>query len=120
MQNSRMIQMKSNLQMYNYRVSHIRGKKNHLADVLSRRLVWLSHDPTSGPDEGIDLGDDDDFAMRIMVSKPHLLRDNPLLKELEDIGSKGPEYHNIIDVLMTGSSNKSLSSDSEAKRIGGK
>ena len=48
--------------------------------------MWLNLDPTAGPDEGIDLDDDDDFAMRIMVSKHHLLRDNPLLKELENIG----------------------------------
>ena len=82
MQNSRMIQMKANLQMYNYRVTHIKGKKNHLADVLSRRPVWLNPDPTLGPDEGIDLDDGYDFAMIIMESKPHLLRDNPLLKKL--------------------------------------
>ena len=60
MQNSRMVPMKSNLQMYNYRVSHIMGKKNHIADVLSRRPVWLNLDSTNDPDE---------------VRKPHLIRD---------------------------------------------
>ena len=61
MQNSRMVKMKSNLHMYNYRVSHIKGKKNHIADLLSRRPVWLNLDPTSGPDEGIDFDDDEDL-----------------------------------------------------------
>ena len=30
--------------------------------------------------------------MRVMTSKPHLIKDNPLLRELEDIGKKDPEY----------------------------
>ena len=71
--------------------------------------MWLNPDPTLGPDEGLDLDDGDDFAMRIMKSNPHLLRDNPLLKELESIGSKDPEYYNIIHALRTRSSNESLS-----------
>ena len=42
MQNRRMIQMKANLQMYNNTVSHVKGVKNHLSDILSRRTVcWL-------------------------------------------------------------------------------
>ena len=54
---------------------------------------------TLGPDEGLDLDDGDDFAMRIMESKPHLLRDNPFIKEVERIGSKDPEYYKIIHAL---------------------
>ena len=114
-----MVQMKSNLQTYNYRVLHIKGKKNHIADELSRRLVWMNLDSTTGPDEGIELKEDEDFAMRVMVSKPHLLRDNPLLKDLEDTNKKDPEYFNIIHALRTGSSNKSIPPASEARRMGG-
>ena len=88
MQNSRMIQMTANLQMYNYTVTHVKGIKDHLADLLSRRPVWLNPDHTLGPDEGLDSDDADDFAMRVMESKPHLLRDNPLLKEVESIVSR--------------------------------
>ena len=119
MQNSRMIEMKANLQMYNYTVNHVKGIKNHLADVLSRRPVWLNPDHTLGPDEGLDLDDGDDFAMRIMDSKPHLLRDNPFIKEVESIGSKDPEYYVITHALRRGSSNKSLSVESEARKMGG-
>ena len=45
--------------------------------------MWLNPDHTLGPDEGLDLDDGEDFAMRVMESKPHLLKDNPLLRELE-------------------------------------
>jgi hypothetical protein len=38
-------------------VKHIKGSKNHLADVLSWRPVWLNTDYTMGPDEGLDLED---------------------------------------------------------------
>ena len=79
----------------------------------------MNLDSTTGPDEGIELDEDEDFAMRVMVSKPHLIRDNPLLKDLEDIGRKDPEYFNIIHALRTGSTNKSLPPDYEARRIGG-
>ena len=105
--------------MYNYTVSHVKDIKNHLADVLSRRPVWLNPDNTLGPDEGLDLDDGDDFAMRVMESKPQLLRDNPFLKEVESIGSKDPEYYGIIHALRTGSSNKSLPPESEARKMGG-
>ena len=57
--------------------------------------------------------------MRIMESKPQLLRNNPFLKDVESIGSKDPEYFGIIHALRTGSSNKSLPKESEARRMGG-
>ena len=56
--------------------------------------------------------------MRIMESKPQLLRNNPYLKVVESIGSKDPEYFGIIHALRTGSSNKSLPKESEACRMG--
>ena len=62
--------------------------KNPLADILSRRPVWLNPDHIVGPDEEFDLEDEEGFAMRVMESKPHLLRDNPLLRELESVGNK--------------------------------
>ena len=83
-----MLNIKANLQIYNYTVKHMKGAKNHLADVLSRRPMWLNPDHTLGPDEVLDLEDGKAFAMRVMVSKPHLLRDNPLLWEHESVGQK--------------------------------
>ena len=48
-----------------------------------------------------------------------LLKDNPLLKKVESIGSKDPEYYGIINALRPESSNKSLSAESEARKMGG-
>ena len=75
-----MLNIKANLQIYNYTIKHVKGVKNHIADVLSRRPVWLNPNHTLGPDEGLDLENEEGFAMRVMDSKPHLLRDNPLLR----------------------------------------
>ena len=105
--------------MYNYTMSHVKGIKNHLVDVLSHRPVWLARDNSLGPNQGLDLDGDDEFTMRIMESKPQLLRNNPFLKDVESIGSKDPEYFGIIHALRTGSSNKSLPKESEAHRMGG-
>ena len=51
------IYWQSQIQVNNYTVNHIKGAKNHLADVLSRRPVWLNADHTLRPDEGLDLED---------------------------------------------------------------
>ena len=115
-----MLNIKANLQIYNYTVKHVRGAKNHLADVLSRRPVWLNPDHTVGPDKGLDLEDGEGFAMRVMESKPHLLRDNPLLRELESVGSKDQEYSSIVHAFRTRQSNKSLASELEAYKMEGK
>ena len=111
--------IKANLQIYNYTVKHIKGSKNHLADVLSRRPVWLNTDHTIGPDEGLDLEDEDAFAMRVTVSMPHLLRDNPRLRQLEEIAQKDKDYSAIIHAIRTGQSNKSLPISSEGYKMGG-
>ena len=118
-QNTRLLNIKANLQVYNYTIKHIKGSKNHLADVLSRRPVWLNTDHTIGPDEGLDLEDEDAFAMRVAVSMPHLLRDNPRLRQLEEIARKDKEYSAIIHAIRTGQSNKSLPAGSEGYKMGG-
>ena len=108
-----MINIKASLQAYNYTIKHIRGEKNHLTDVLSRRPVWLNTDHTLEPDDGLDLEDGEAFAMRVIVNMPHLLRDNPLLRDLEEIGQKDKDYLSIIHALRTGQTNKSLPPESE-------
>ena len=57
--------------------------------------------------------------MRVQISKPHLIKDNPLLKDLEEVGMKDEEYCNIVHAIRTGSSNKSLPEKSEGRRMGG-
>ena len=112
-QNTRLLNIKANLQIYNYTVKHIKGSKNHLADVLSRRPVLLNTNHTIGLDEGLDLEDGDAFAIRVMVSMPHLLRDNPLLRQLEEVAQKDKDYSAIIHAIRTGQGHKSLPPDSE-------
>ena len=82
--------------------------KQHVADVLSRCPVWMNLDSTSGPDEGIELDDGDDFVNRVMTNKPHQLKDNPVLRDLEKVGNKDSDYRSIIHALRTGLSKKSL------------
>ena len=114
-----MLNIKVNLQVYNYTVKHIKGTKNHLADVLSRRPIWLNTDRIIGPNKGLNLEDGDAFAMRVMVSMPHLLRDNPLLRELEEVAQKDKDYSTIIHAIKTGQGHKSLPSSSEGYRMSG-
>ena len=54
------------------------------------------------------------------MSKPHLLRDNPLLRELKNVGHKDQEYSAIIHAIRTGQGNNSLPSRSEGYKMGGK
>ena len=68
--------------MYNDRVLYMKGTSRKIADVLFRHPVWMNLDSTSRSDEGIELDDGDDFANRVMSSKPHLLKNNPLLRNL--------------------------------------
>ena len=54
-----------------------------------------------------------------MTSAVHLLKDNPLLKQIEKMGRMDPDYSLILHAIRTGGSNRSLPHDSEARRIGG-
>ena len=68
----------------------------------------MNLDSSTGPEEGFDLDEGENYAMRVMTSKPHLIKDNPLLRELEDIGRKYKGYCTIINAIRTGASNKSI------------
>ena len=57
--------------------------------------------------------------MRVMVSMPHLLRDNPLLHEIKEVANKDQDYSAIIHAIQTGQGQKSLPSSSEGYRMGG-
>ena len=79
--------MKSSLQIYNYRIQHVKGNTHYLANVLSRTPVWMNLYFSTGPEEGFDLDEGEDYTMRVLTSKPPLIKDNPLLSEWEDIGN---------------------------------
>ena len=54
-----------------------------------------------------------------MTSAMHLLKDNPLLKQIEKMGRKDPDYSLILHAVRTGGSNKSLPIKSEGCHMGG-
>ena len=111
---------KAYLKVYNYTIKHVKGTKNHLADILSRRPVGLNSDHTLGPDKGLDLEDGNAFAMRVMVSMPHLLQDNLLLGDPKEVAQNDKDYSAIIHATRTGQGHKSLLSSLEGYRMGGK
>ena len=57
--------------------------------------------------------------MRVMVSMPHLLHDNPLLQQLEEVAQKDKDYSAIIHTIRTGQGHKSLPHNSEGYKLGG-
>ena len=57
--------------------------------------------------------------MRVMVSMPHVLRDNPLLRQLEEVTQKDKDYSSIINAIRTGQGHKFLPPGSEGYRMGG-
>ena len=140
--------MKINMQMYNYIVLRIKGKKNEVADLLSRRPSWFTDDKDESDDtethddvepddinnlqnlafeEGAlsalrldyNLSAEEDCAMRTMVAVPHLIKDNHEFKRLEEIGFKDADYQNILHHLRTNTSYKLLPAKSEGRLMGG-
>ena len=61
----------------------------------------------------------EEYAIRTLISQPHLLKDDPGWKEMEQIGMNDKEYSELVHVLRTGISNRTLSSDSEERNMGG-
>ena len=58
--------------------------------------------------------------MRVMVSMPHLLHDNPILRQLKEVTQKDKDYSAIVHAIRTGQGHKSLPQGSKGYRIGGK
>ena len=79
----------------------------------------MNLDSSTGPEEGLDLDEGEDYTMRVMNSKPHLIKDNPLISEFENIGRKDKEYYTIMNAIRTDASNKSSPPESEGQRLGG-
>ena len=60
-----------------------------------------------------------DYAMRTMVSVKQLLKDNPELRNLEQMGMKDKDYSRIIHHIRTNTPLKLLPDTSEGRRMGG-
>ena len=133
MTNKLLIAIKLDLAWYRFQVCHIPGRKNLAADALSRRPVWLTGKGAENDSAESDhlekrvLGylvthchnGTEDNALRAMTSATHLLKGNPLLMQIEDMGRKDPEYSLILHTVRTNGSIKDLPSESEGARMGG-
>ena len=102
------------------------------ADALSWHPVWLTGKSAESDVTGPDLEEralgylvthchngSEDQVFLTMTSAMHLLKDNPLLKQIEKMGRSDPDYSLILHTVRTGGSNKSLPHDSEGHCMGG-
>ena len=99
MSNKRMINLRDKLQVYNYKISHISGKRNSIADSLSRAPSWFKKDANfeSCPDVNVEeaairylsTGDTEtDIEVAVVMEEIADLfeRENPGLQQIEEIG----------------------------------
>ena len=63
--------------------------------------------------------DEDKHAVRVIISAIHLLKDNPALKKLEEVGQKDHEYEPIIEYIRTNRNFKQLPQSSKGFKLGG-
>ena len=116
--------IKSNLMTYDYKIRHVKGETNCIADCLSRRPVWLT-----GNDKESDTGQDhvggqskgprDELCLRVFTESRHILRDNPALRKLEEMGQKDQDYKTMIEFVRANKSFWDLSTTSEGATMGG-
>merc|ERR1711895_149449 len=77
---------------YNYEIKHIKGETNCITDCLSRRPEWMNN-------KGRTVTQRNEVCLRIITESRHLLRDNPALKKLEEIGKKDDDYQQILSYI---------------------
>ena len=79
----------------------------------------------NGPSDSNDSSDDrvktnrDELCLRVFTESMPFLRDNPLLKKLEDICKKDKDYMTILNHVRAGKSFKDLPQSSEGCNMGG-
>ena len=89
--NKRLFSIKSDLMAYNYEIKHVKGEANCIADCHSRRPEWLVNRNRSD-NKGRTVGQRDEVCLRIITESRHILRDNPALRKLEEVGKKDDDY----------------------------
>ena len=55
--------------------------------------------------------------MRIITESRHILRDNPALRKLEEVGKKDDDYQTIINYIRAGKNFRDLPDSSEGSEI---
>ena len=97
--NKRLFSIKSDLMAYNYEIKHVKGETNCIADCLSRRPEWLLNKDSSSDSKRRTKGPRDEVFLRIITETTHILRDDPALRKLEEIGKKNNDYQTIISFV---------------------
>ena len=93
--------MKSDLMTSDYEIRHVKGETNCITDCLSCHPAWLTgkdkgSDCSQGPVETRHHGPRDKLCLRVFTESRHILRDNPALRQLEEIGQKDEDYKTMI------------------------
>ena len=110
--NKRLFSIKSDLMAYNYEIKHVKGETNCIADCLSRRPEWMKN-------KGRAVTQRDEVCLRVITESRHLLKDNPALKKLEEIGKKDSDYQQILSHIRAGKNFRDLPDSSEGSSMGG-
>ena len=84
----------------------IKGEANCIADCLSRHPTLLvGKDRKSDNDQDPILtrcsDNRDELYLRVITEARHILKDNPALAYLEEMGKKDPDYCRIINFIQT-------------------
>ena len=73
----------------------------------------------SSDSKGRTKGPRDEVCLRIITESRHILRDNPALRKLEEIGKKDDDYQTIISFIRANKNFRDLPESSEGSRMGG-
>ena len=125
-----MINLRDKLQSYNYTISHIAGKRNNIADSLSRTPSWFTKDEAFKSSYNINVEEGvirflttvdselDTEVVRTVQEIPDIFdRDNPGLERIEGLGRDDPEE--MLLLKCTGTAQKNIPQNSEASKMGG-
>ena len=132
MSNKRMINLRDRLQCYNYTISHISGKRNSIEDTLSRTPSWFKKDESFKSSCNINV---EEASIRYLTTEDAQLdievarameeiadlfeRENPGLRQIEEIGKADTEYSLMLRLKRDGTAYKLIPHSSEAHRMGG-
>ena len=110
--------------MYNYEIRHVKGETNCIADCLSQCPAWLTgkkkgSDCDQGPVGTGHHSPMDELYLRVITESRHILRDNPALRKLQEMGQKDEDYKTMIQHIKANKSFWDLPTLSEGARMGG-
>ena len=103
---------------YDFTVKHVAGKKNLIADYLSRNPLWEDdEDAAIGPTVTNDFGQEVTIGQHVHMAGLHQyaerIYNDPLLEDLRDAGVLDTSYLAVIDALRKGMTKEAVLSTTE-------